>query len=420
MNRCYTTVTRASRPLYRLPANLSGKRDTHLQRSRMRRIRHNLPALIFAVTMLAANASAQVTSSPPSSPPPAAPTLNFSGVLFGNFQYRTDRANRAINKFDVERAYLNFRMPVGERTNIRITTDIYQQQATPADAYYRGWAIRAKYAFVQHDFFKGQDASAFARLGLLNTVVIEHIESYWPRWMAQSSVERAGYFSSADMGFSTQLNLPRKFGELLGVVTNGPGYTSRELDRFKDYAARLSVTPLSSAKSPLIRSFVVSAWGYKGALASRFVAGGPGQVGPVNESLKRDRYGVFTAVRDARVTLALDVSRRTDESENGNNTAAVPRAVVDSTGSVTSAFAIVRPFQFRNEKSTVPFSALLRWDKVKPNADSDPTYSLMIAGLLWDLSKRTTMALDYQVQIPKDGLSVPESRTMFVHFVASF
>lgn len=379
----------------------------------MHRIRTTF--LLLTSALFVSNASAQVAATPPATPP-----LNFSGILFGNFQYRTDKANRAINKFDLERAYLNFRMPIGERTNVLVTADVYQQQATPADAYYRGWTMRAKFAYIQHEFYKGKDASAFVRLGMLNTVVIGHIESFWPRFISQSSVERHGYFSSADMGVSGHLTLPNKFGEMVAVIANGPGYTSRELDRFKDYSARLSVTPLSSAKSPLIKSFTITGWGYKGALASRFVAGGAGQVGPVNESLKRDRYGVFTAIRDPRITLAFDVSRRVDESENGNNTVAVPRDVVDSTGSVTSAFAIVRPFQFMNEKSTTPLGALVRWDKVKPNGDAQPTYSLIIAGLLWEMSKRTSFALDYQVQLPKDGISVPENRTMYVHFVTTY
>ena len=382
----------------------------------MHRTRNTALALGSALVLVTSVATGQAT--PPA--PAAQPPLNFSGILFGNYQYRTDKANRAINKFDLERAYLNFRMPVGDRTSIRITADVYQQQATPADTYYRGWTMRAKFAYIQHDFFKGKDASAFARLGMLNTVVIDHMETFWPRWISQTAVERHGYFSSADMGLSTQLNLPRKLGEAVAMITNGPGYTSRELDRFKDYSARLSLTPLSDAKSPLIKSLTVTAWGYKGALASRFVAGGAGQVGPVNEALKRDRHGVFAGIRDPRFTLGLDYSKRTDESETGNNTNAVPRVVVDSTGTVTSAFAVVRPFQFLNEKSTLPLGALVRYDKVKPNGDTDPNYSLVIAGLLWDLSKRTSLSLDYQVQIPKDGLSVAENKTMYMHFVANF
>ena len=377
-----------------------------------RPIRVALSSFLLAVPM-AAHAQAA------SSAAPAAPALNFSGILFGNYQYRTDRLARATNRFDLERAYLNFRLPVGDRTSIRITTDVYQQQNAPDDAYYRGWAVRAKYAYIQHEFYNAGDATAYARLGMLNTVVIEHIEGYWPRWMSQSAVERAGYFSSADMGISGTFTMPRKLGEVVGVITNGPGYTSRERDRFKDYAARLSVSPLSGSRSALARSFLVSLWGYKGTLASRFVAGGPGQIGPVSEGLKRDRYGVFTAVRDPRFTLAADWSRRMDDRENGNNTPASPRVIADSTANTTSAFAIVRPFQIRNAQSAVPLGLIARWDKVTSNNRTDP-YDLYITGLMWDLSKRTTVALDYQVRVPEKGAVSAENKTLFFHFVASF
>ena len=49
-----------------------------------------------------------------------APTLDFSGLIFGNYQYRTDTiASNALggkspNRFDMGRVYLNFRMPAGD------------------------------------------------------------------------------------------------------------------------------------------------------------------------------------------------------------------------------------------------------------------------------------------------------------------
>ena len=374
---------------------------------------------LSCLSLLAAPSTVQAQATGAAPAAAAAPQLNFSGILFGNFQYRTDKLARATNKFDLERAYLNFRMPVGDRTSIRITTDVYQQQTAPNDAYYRGWTVRAKYAYLQHDFYKSGDASAYARLGMLNTVVVEHIEGFWPRWMSQVSLERAGYFASADMGVSATMTMPRKLGEVVGVITNGPGYTSRELDRFKDYAARLSLTPLSNANSALLKSLIVSAWGYKGALASRFVAGGAGQVGPVNEGMRRDRYGVFTAVRDPRFTLGLDWSRRMDERETGANTVASPRAIVDSTANTASAFTIVRPLQFLDAKSTMPLALIARWDKVTSNNRTDP-YDLYITGLMWDLSRRTTFALDYQVRVPEKNSLGTENKTMFLHFVTSF
>src|SRR5262245_37986148 len=88
--------------------------------------------------------------------PPAVvtPQLDFSGIVFGNFQWRTDSASKAstggkpFDKFDIGRAYLTFRMPAGKHGSIRITTDIFQQSPS---TYYSGWVVRLKYGWYQHD-----------------------------------------------------------------------------------------------------------------------------------------------------------------------------------------------------------------------------------------------------------------------------
>src|SRR3982750_2857078 len=90
-------------------------------------------------------------------------------------------------------------------------------------------------------------------------------------------------------GVATLWTLPNKLGEFYATVVNGPGYTSRETDRFKDYAARLSITPLSGSTNKVIKTFALTGWTYVGAVASSFAAGGAGQVGAVGSSLPRRR-----------------------------------------------------------------------------------------------------------------------------------
>ncbi|MGH7719791.1 MAG: hypothetical protein ACREON_13235, partial [Gemmatimonadaceae bacterium] len=347
------------------------------------------------------------------------PSVSLSGVLFANFQYRTDDAARDANRFDLERIYLTARTPLGDRASLRFTTDVFQQTGA-GDSYYRGWTIRAKYAYLQYDFLRSAGrTTALARLGMLHTVVIEHIESFWPRWISTVPVDRYGYFSSADLGVAAEVKLPGSMGEVYATVTNGPGYTSRETDRFKDFAARLSLTPLASTPAGFMRSLTLTAWGYRGALASRFVDGGSGQIGPVSSSLRRDRWGVFAGVRDPRVTVGAEYSVRRDEGELGQNTPAAPRLVNDSTGTVTSAFAVVRPFRLVDASSTVPLSLVARWDRLEPNDDRDAAARLLIAGVVWDLTSRLSLSLDYQ-GLSARGASVPETTTMFLHAYAAF
>jgi hypothetical protein len=347
-------------------------------------------------------------------------SVSFSGVLFGHYQYRADDAGRDANRFDVERVYLTARAPLGDRASVRFTTDLFQRSGE-GDEFYRGWVIRAKYAYVQYDLARsGRTPTLAARLGMLHTVVIEHLETFWPRWISPVPEDRFGFFSSADLGLAVEASLPRNFGSVYATFTNGPGYTSRETDRFKDVAARVSITPLASRPSGWLRSLTLTAWGYKGALASRFVDGGDGQVGAVASALQRDRWGLFVGVRDPRLTVGVEHSLRLEEGELGSNTPASPRVVTDSTGRIVSGFVIVRPFQLADSGSSIPLAALLRWDEVTPNTDLDARARLIIAGLAWDLTNRLSVSLDYQALEPRNGSAQAESKTYFLHLFASF
>jgi hypothetical protein len=357
------------------------------------------------------------------------PPIDFSGLLYTNYQYRTDSRAKDFNKFDIERIYLTFRMPVGERASIRVTTDVFQQQNTPNDAYYQGWALRLKYGYLQYNYVTGapNSFSAAARMGMLQTVVIDHEEQFWPRWISLPDLERAGLFSAADAGVSTLLTLPNKWGEIYGAVTNGPGYASREVDRFKDPQVRLTLTPLASSRSALLTSWAITPWYYKGEVASRFVAGGPGQVGAVGSGLKRDRWGLFTGIRDPRFTLGAQYAGFKGESEAGLNTQFAPRAVIDTSGHLVSGFAIAKPLALLDTAYS-RFGVLARYDKVTTNTTTNAKYHVFIGGLLFDLTRRATISFDYQEQLGDNfpvvnGVTIvptPPLKTWFVHVVANF
>jgi hypothetical protein len=364
---------------------------------------------------------------PPVAPAPAQPTasisipVDFSGVLYANFQYQGAKGpTQSQNKFDLERTYLTFRMPAGDRASIRATLDVFQQGTTPNDAFYRGWVIRAKYAYLQYDLIKSASWNANIRGGLLHTVVIDHIESFWPRWISQTSVERAGFFASADAGVATLWTFPNKLGEFYATVTNGPGYTSRETDRFKDYSARLSITPLSGSSNKIFKTLAITGWTYVGAVASSFVNGGAGQIGPVGSSLPRTRAGIFAGFRDPRFSAGAEWDSRKDARETGANTLTAPRVEVDSTGRLVAGFAVLKPFQIFNASSTFPLGLVARWDRFKPNTDTDGYINTIIGGLTWDLSKKTAFSLDYQEQTPHSGAAAATTKTYFLHLVANF
>lgn len=385
------------------------------------------PLLLFPALLSAQNYPAAPTrdstrdSAKAKEPAPPPPPLDFSGILFANFQYRGDKGPaKASNKFDVERVYLTFRMPVGKRTSVRVTADVFQQATTPNDSYYRGWVFRAKYAYLQYNYLDGTDWKALARFGLLHTVFIDHDEQFWPRWISATPTERAGYFASADAGVATSVTLPHKMGELYATVTNGPGYTSRETDRFKDYAARLTLTPWAADASNPLKTVTVSGWYYKGAVASKFVTAGPGEIGPIGSGLDRDRWGIHAGTNDPRLTLGAEYARRDEEGESGLNTVASRRTETDSTGNLVAAYAIVRPLAFTSGDAASPLSLVARFDRVTTNTSTGWKYNVVIAGVILDLSKRASFSLDYQETTPVKGAPLAPVKTYFAHFVGRF
>jgi hypothetical protein len=394
----------------------------------MTRALRTRPIFFLSLFTFATSLPAQSTTSP----------LNFSGVLFANYRYELPTTPAPLpgqvdNSFLLDRAYLNFRVAAGERTSIRITTDIYQTTEATPNAY----AIRAKFAYLQYELPKASNGAGFlGRIGLVNNPVVEHVETFWPRYLGQVAAERAGHFASADAGLAALFTLPSKRGEVYATILNGPGYTARERDRFKDFSIRLSLTPLASQTSvPLLQTFTLSLWGYKGATASSFVNGGPAQVGAIGQALDRSRAGVFLGLRDPRLTLGAEYAQRHEDGEQGANTLESPRTITGITGRYTSAFAVVRPLAFMNETGVSPFGFVGRYDHVKPSTSATGYVSplappvgngnhLLVAGIFYDLSQRAQMALDYQESLAADnGVSLApttQSKAYFAHFMISF
>jgi hypothetical protein len=94
--------------------------------------------------------------------------------------------------------------------------------------------------------------------------------------------------------------------------------------------------------------------------------------------------------------------------------------VVDSTGTLLSAFAIARPFEWLIPGQTSRLALLGRYDRFRFNDDAAPAARLIIAGLIWDLDRRLSLAADYQQLLPRDGAAGTDTKTWFLHAVASF
>lgn len=350
------------------------------------------------------------------------PALDFSGWVFGNYQYETDAASKAANggshanKFDLERAYLTFQMPAGKRMSVRVTTDLKQGQSDPGA--YQGWFVRLKYAYLQWDYAlpDSNGFSALARFGMLHTVVIDHEEGFWPRWVSKTAPDRLSFFSSADLGAATLITLPHSFGQIYGTITNGAGYEAPEANSFKDFALRLSLTPFGQTSS-YFKSFTISPWGYFGKNASSFVND---PTNPISDGLAKTRYGVFLGIKDRRAALGAEWAEKKDDSDAGSPDA-FDRIVTTTTGRLYDGFAVLRPLEWASDHGKVPSIGLLaRYDHFQPNTNSNGYQEFWVGGIFWDTTPKTSFSLDYQKTTPKNGLSGNPTELWYLHWQVLF
>jgi hypothetical protein len=358
-----------------------------------------------------ASAGAQQASSSP-----ATPAVSVSGLLFGNYQYVTGGPHRDMNQFVLDRAYLTVRAPAGERLSIRLTTDVHR--TPPPDD--NGYAIRAKYAYLQYELPRNRAFDANVRAGMLQNVVIEHTDRIWLRFLGTSAIERHSGLASADVGIAKEMQLGDRLGEAYFTIVNGPGYTKRETDRFKDFAGRLTLTPFGR-QSGTISTLALTGWTYQGAYGSRFAAGGTDQIAPVPEAMVRDRSGAQLSLRHPRLTALVEQAWFRTQVENGSNTVGAPRIVDDVDGSMTSAFGIARaPITVGGRQ---PFGAVARYDRVRHHRGADDRYHFFIAGLLYDLASRATLSANYQEQLPERGAlpsGLAHYKGWFLHAAVNF
>ncbi len=332
--------------------------------------------------------------------------LKFSGVVYADWQNGGTKAQRAMNKFDLTRAYLNFVMPAGDNVTVRVTTDVLNNPASG----YNGWQARMKYAFMEWSAWqdKGTNpASLKFRFGLEQTPEIDMMESFWQRGITNTPIDFLGFVPSSDLGAVAIYNLPGKMGQFYGGVFNGNGYGSTETNRFKNVNVRFSWTPLmTSTGAGWFKGLQISPYYQKGYTASNFDATGPG--------LQHDLWGVHVGVKDPRLTVVGEYDSRT----NGADTP-VSANVTTTTGAVYSAFTIFRPLAFMNNTPTNPWSIVLRADQYKPNTNVSAYQRFLIGGVGYDISSKVTVYADYQ-DIEGHSGNTSDVKAFYFHFIMGF
>ena len=370
------------------------------------RVRSQLSAACALAVVAAAGLGAQT---------PVATPLKFSGIIYADWQNGGPKAQRAMNKFDLTRAYLNFFMPSGDNVLVRVTTDMYQNTNTSSSgAYYAGWTARIKFAYIdwaawsEKGTTKAADKAAIrVRFGMAPTPEVIMMEDIWQRGLAPTPVDNLGFVSPSDLGVAAIVTLPGRQGEIYGGVYNGTSFAAPETDRFKNVNVRVSWTPLAaSADAGYLKGLQISPYYQEGRMASNFDPTGPG--------LQRDLWGMHVGIKNPKLTIAGEYDHRTDGADTKTSA-----SVTNTTGAVYSGFAIIRPLAYLRHTPTDAWSVVLRGDRYTPNTATDANRRQWIGGIGYDLSSKTSVYADFQDLEGHNG-DTADSKSFFFHFVIGF
>jgi hypothetical protein len=173
--------------------------------------------------------------------------------------YQLDLTNngsgKGYNKFDLGRVYVNVTSKLSEEVSIRVTMDVDKMANETRDFY-------LKYAYLDWNIEKFIPYSTM-RFGLQSTGWIGSMEKVWGRrYVAKVLLDQNGILSSADYGFSYNINFPSGYGNASLLYLQGPGYKAREENRYKDISAFFFVRPL--VKLPDFAACMLGGYYYSG------------------------------------------------------------------------------------------------------------------------------------------------------------
>ncbi len=206
---------------------------------------------VTVVSLLAVAASAQVTPAAGHTPPDDTPKVNIGATIFGDFTYQdspqtTDADGNTIHPdaFNVGRAYINFTGNLNHLLAFRITPDITRETGS-GSSLNGSYTFRLKYAFGQFNLDQWTTHGSWLRFGLQQTPFVDYAESlYRYRFQGPIFVDREGFLTSSDLGFSGHWNFPGNYGDLHAGVYNGEGYNHPEANNQKALQLRATVRPL--------------------------------------------------------------------------------------------------------------------------------------------------------------------------------
>lgn len=338
-------------------------------------------------------------------------------------QFETSR-----NSFYFERAYVNINASLTPQIKARITPDIYSMtDGTGKTQYF----TQIKFGYFDYTPLTTDDGLALTfSLGIIPNSWTSNMDKYYGyRGVAKTftdydwttSVVRSGntvkvtsgsFFSTADLGMTTKLSLPKKYADLYVSILNGNGFRNEGFDpnRFKDIMVTGFIYPLAEQiakrneamkkmnKKRLdgIVDLTLGGFAYMGRL-------GNNEYGVVNGGqYKNTRFGgmlnfKYNFDKAGSIKIGGEYSMYSNQYPSPASSQTTDSTL---TGGGLSAFLEFNPpVEELNDKLFLTF----RYDMFNPNTNSGSTTSfydmgkqkLMIIGLMYKPASLLALGLTY-------------------------
>ena len=366
----------------------------------MRPMKNRFAHCLLAICLSVAPSSfGQVTPAGGYTPPDDTPKFNIGATIFADYTYQdspkiqdADKNTVNLSSFNVGRAYINFTGNLNHLIQFRVTPDIVRETGT-GSSLNGSYTFRLKYAYGQLNLDDWATHGSWLRLGIQQTPYVDYTEGiYRYRFQGPIFVDREGFLSSSDAGFSGHYNFPGNYGDVHAGYYNGENYNKAETNNQKGFMVRGSVRPLplgGALKGLRLTGFINNDHYVEGAKRQRTL----GQI--TYEHPWVNLGAEFLQATDQTLTTAARVKA------SGYSLWATPRLGLRG------------------------WELLLRRDELKPNKTTNQKRTRDIIGVAYWIPnlQRVTAAIlfDYD-SLKRTGVtpSVPDATNYAVHMLINF
>lgn len=294
------------------------------------------------------------------------------GRIFADYRQQLNGED-SFRGFNVKRAYIGYKYTYDSKISAQIILDIGKPLAID----------NKRYAFIKNALIEYKASSKLTLSGGITEVKGSSLpNSYWGRkYVIQPFLLENKFMNSADLGFTIDYKVSDIFSVDLGVF-NGEGYAMIQNDNILQYAAGLTITPVSGLALRLYGDI------YK------------------DEDASRNTIAGFAGYKTSKFMLGAEYSYRTDidmtDSHNIFGYSAIASLNITPKVDLFGRYDILS-------------SVILDGETDPWNIPNDG--SLIVGGIQYSYAKYIKLSLNYQGWTPDDS---SEERTDYIQLNALF